>query len=980
MDSETKRSALYRRLENVVSSANNSQNGNATPILMTKGLESKENGSDYNRSLQNSPTRKLNLKNLWPSGIQINSEEISKLQDIDQIRSQLKLLTDYEEILNTNLNDSFLESKITVGSTLNSINNIHSNVNKIVPKFQNIINVLEETATLAKNVSTSVRDIDDEQFRVKSIISLIDDIQILKQSALGAKLAYDRKNIEEGARNIHQYLSYTPDDIKRITDHIKLFDISYLYGSDYSNFHSISSTENNNNNNNNDVLKDNQIDESSPLNALQNMDKYKNEFLKLNDASFQEAVNQSNDNKIVHYFFIYPLLGYREVGLDKFSSYICSQLDQQSKSIIRQSLNTNHISPNTYASLLTQVFETVATIIDQQEGMLENSCGLGAPIYLLQRLQQQSDELSINIINLFLENYEFKRKISEIIQFNSHVKKHPGFLASLTSVTGLANDLNNKDKNDDKNGYDNVDIPISPKMIDSILTELALISSKIKIFIRFILIRSLEYIEMYDEYKNKLVLENEKVSNPNKRRKSSLNIFSNNNNSSDTNQLSKQPSLMSNDSSSSLDSNLSQNNNNSYHLVKIKQIPSLIEVKNYSLPTKSKTCILLKDLFTDYITMENYFLKQSTWKAMRLDSIDTGTSLTSTSLDDVFFIIRTSARRCLMSADCDCICSIINGFGILLEFEFIQVFQNRIKLELSKLTTVLDSIKSGNSTFATALGTVEGLTGTSNSSSSNSSEGTILDPNYSKKISWITWLNNMDVCCDYLTRLIDELESEILIIFNNDKTSSSLDLVISKLEKHHLIINNKNTDNLKVHDDNAMAIEKIKTCLETLKEYTNGFRKSSKTWIDNIFRQQIKPKLRTLLTSCYEGFNYVMTEEEYTNIKFSDRFSRRLYTSLRGIVEPCTQRLTEWNLRQMIADITDFLCKEWERILISSHQFNNWGALRLQKDIRHICNYLASASTADNWVRNRFTKLLEIANRLASAKLEKPTRLVSSNA
>ncbi|EJW74253.1 hypothetical protein WUBG_14837 [Wuchereria bancrofti] len=68
----------------------------------------------------------------------------------------------------------------------------------------------------------------------------------------------------------------------------------------------------------------------------------------------------------------------------------------------------------------------------------------------------------------------------------------------------------------------------------------------------------------------------------------------------------------------------------------------------------------MQELLGQYVLMEQFYMTESVAKAMTMDLKEVD-SLTSSMLDDVFFIIRKCVRRSLSSSSVDCTCAVLNN-------------------------------------------------------------------------------------------------------------------------------------------------------------------------------------------------------------------------------------------------------------------------------------------------------------------------------
>ncbi|PIO30602.1 hypothetical protein AB205_0041010 [Aquarana catesbeiana] len=91
-----------------------------------------------------------------------------------------------------------------------------------------------------------------------------------------------------------------------------------------------------------------------------------------------------------------------------------------------------------------------------------------------------------------------------------------------------------------------------------------------------------------------------------------------------------------------------------------------------SLEKLLKHCLLsrtMQEVIGYYITMEEYYMRESVNKAVDMDSYERG-QLTSSMVDDGFYIVKKCIGRALSSASIDCLCAMINLSTTMLEGDF----------------------------------------------------------------------------------------------------------------------------------------------------------------------------------------------------------------------------------------------------------------------------------------------------------------------
>jgi hypothetical protein len=92
----------------------------------------------------------------------------------------------------------------------------------------------------------------------------------------------------------------------------------------------------------------------------------------------------------------------------------------------------------------------------------------------------------------------------------------------------------------------------------------------------------------------------------------------------------------------------------------------------------------LFEMVTFFITMQDYYMKQSVQKALLMDQKETD-SLTSSCVDDVFFILKSSARRALSTFEPSIITGTLSSIGMCLDQEYLSFLTNKLHLSAGSI-------------------------------------------------------------------------------------------------------------------------------------------------------------------------------------------------------------------------------------------------------------------------------------------------------
>ncbi|XP_057390791.1 conserved oligomeric Golgi complex subunit 4 isoform X2 [Balaenoptera acutorostrata] len=170
-----------------------------------------------------------------------------------------------------------------------------------------------------------------------------------------------------------------------------------------------------------------------------------------------------------------------------------------------------------------------------------------------------------------------------------------------------------------------------------------------------------------------------------------------------------------------------------------------------SLDKLLNNCLLsctMQELIGLYITMEEYFMRETVNKAVALDTYEKG-QLTSSMVDDVFYIVKKCIGRALSSSSIDCLCAMINLATTELESDFRDVLCNKLRMGFP--ATTFQDIQ-------------RGVTSAVNIMHSSLQQGKFdtkgIESTDEAKLSFLVTLNNVEVCSENISTLKKTLEEE----------------------------------------------------------------------------------------------------------------------------------------------------------------------------------------------------------------------------
>uniref|UniRef100_A0A4W5PL39 Conserved oligomeric Golgi complex subunit 4 n=1 Tax=Hucho hucho TaxID=62062 RepID=A0A4W5PL39_9TELE len=109
--------------------------------------------------------------------------------------------------------------------------------------------------------------------------------------------------------------------------------------------------------------------------------------------------------------------------------------------------------------------------------------------------------------------------------------------------------------------------------------------------------------------------------------------------------------------------------------------PGIVQEHKHTVEKLLKHCMLgqlMQELIGYYIPMEEYYMRETVSKAVAMDTYEKG-QLTSSMVDDCFYIVKKCISRALSSSSIDCLCAMINHSTSVLESDFREVLYNKLR-------------------------------------------------------------------------------------------------------------------------------------------------------------------------------------------------------------------------------------------------------------------------------------------------------------
>ncbi|XP_038610097.1 conserved oligomeric Golgi complex subunit 4 [Tachyglossus aculeatus] len=340
-------------------------------------------------------------------------------------------------------------------------------------------------------------------------------------------------------------------------------------------------------------------------------------------------------------------------------------------------------------------------------------------------------------------------------------------------------------------------------------------------------------------------------------------------------------------------------------------------------------CLLsctMQELIGYYITMEEYFMRETVNKAVALDAYEKG-QLTSSMVDDVFYIIKKCIGRALSSSSIDCLCAMINHSTTELESDFREVLCNKLRMGFPA-TTFQDFQR--------------GVTSAVNIMHSSLQQGKFdtkgIESTDEAKLSFLVTLNNVEVCSENITTLKKTLESDCTKLFSQG-----------------------------IGGEQAQA--KFDSCLSDLAAVSNKFRDLLQEGLSELNSTAIKPQVKPWI-NIFLSVSHNIEEEEFNDYEANDPWVQQFILNLEQQMSEFKAGLSPVIYDSLTGLMTSLIAIELEKVVLKS-TFSRLGGLQFDKELRSLVAYLTTVTT---WtIRDKFARLSQMATIL---NLERVTEIL----
>lgn len=270
----------------------------------------------------------------------------------------------------------------------------------------------------------------------------------------------------------------------------------------------------------------------------------------------------------------------------------------------------------------------------------------------------------------------------------------------------------------------------------------------------------------------------------------------------------------------------------------------------------------MQELLSIYLLLERYFMEESVLKAIALDNHENG-QLTSSMVDDVFFIIRKCIRRSTNTQSLDGVCAVINNAAACFENDFLSALKAPLKA----------GYPSGYIDLAQAYSAIQ-------ISIQQGKLQTTSDTELAKT-QFLVRLNNADQCCEYMATLVEMMCGEIPTVFSG----------MTELDK-----------------------EKLDSCMSGLRAVGDSLKAIIDFGMQQLRSSALKPRLHGWVDD-FLNYSHNLSEEELAAYEAGETFMQKLIVELDGLLSGFKEGLCARNYEIVVGMVATDVTVRMERVM-----------------------------------------------------------------
>uniref|UniRef100_H3CV90 Conserved oligomeric Golgi complex subunit 4 n=1 Tax=Tetraodon nigroviridis TaxID=99883 RepID=H3CV90_TETNG len=359
----------------------------------------------------------------------------------------------------------------------------------------------------------------------------------------------------------------------------------------------------------------------------------------------------------------------------------------------------------------------------------------------------------------------------------------------------------------------------------------------------------------------------------------------------------------------------------------VDDVQSVTQEHQQNVEKLLKHCLLSRNMqeLIGYYIMEEYYMRESVNKAVAMDTYEKG-QLTSSMVDDCFYIVKKCISRALSSSNIDCLCAMINHANIALESDFREVLLNKLRQGFP--ATTLQDIQRGVSSAVSLM----------QSSLQQGKFNTLgIESTENAKAAFLVTLNNVEACSENITTLKRNLENDCSKLFSQGAAAGEQ--------------------------------AKIESCLSDLVNTSAKFKDLLQEGLSELNTTAVKPQVKPWISS-FLSISHNIEEEEFNDYEANDPWVQQLIVNLEQLMGEFKVALSPVIYDTLTGLMTSLISMEMEKTALKC-SFSRLGGLQFDKELRSLVAYLTTVTT---WtIRDKFARLTQMATIL---NLERVTEIL----
>ncbi|KAL8805935.1 MAG: hypothetical protein Q9200_005239 [Gallowayella weberi] len=315
--------------------------------------------------------------------------------------------------------------------------------------------------------------------------------------------------------------------------------------------------------------------------------------------------------------------------------------------------------------------------------------------------------------------------------------------------------------------------------------------------------------------------------------------------------------------------------------------------------------------------MTTFLLRRSVEKAFQLDEQPSNLSLNpskplhsnppyiSSAVDDVMYIVNQVVERSLATSQRPVVSCVLPSVTRVLDSDFIGMIQRKMRDESYPKAVIQNTLPPENTVIA-----------------------------------FLVLINDLDVGCDYVRRIVQPW------IETYEGSGSRME---------NAGISSKSLGSLYPFEGDALAAAKA------LKSLQQSFEAKALELISDgiyvVFKNVMKPRLRPLLSDAFRDIDYQMNEDGHEESErlaeddvrsdhvANDGAQHRFQRGWDALTKPIARICTSGNFERLLTTTVSYLADVLEKRIWSYYgRVNEYGAIRLERDIRGLVNIVVRGS------------------------------------